>query len=47
MAMKFNFSDFFSRQKNIAVTDNGDYELNIQLKQLEKFPQKVVDICRQ
>ena len=27
---KFNFSEFFSKQKNITSTDNGDYELNIQ-----------------
>lgn len=27
---KFNFSEFFSKQKNIKSTDNGDYELNIQ-----------------
>lgn len=27
---KFNFSDFFSKQKNITATENGDFELNIQ-----------------
>lgn len=27
---KFNFSDFFSKQKNITATDDGDFELNIQ-----------------
>lgn len=27
---KFNFSDFFSKQKNITATEDGDFELNIQ-----------------
>ena len=27
---KFNFADFFHRQKNISETQDGDYELNIQ-----------------
>lgn len=27
---KFNFLDFFSKQKNITTTDDGDFELNIQ-----------------
>ena len=30
MALKFNFDAFFSRQKNITATNDGDYELNIQ-----------------
>lgn len=30
MGKKFNFTEFFSKQKNIAATENGDYELNIQ-----------------
>ena len=27
---KFNFTDFFSKQKNITATADGDFELNIQ-----------------
>ena len=30
MALKFNFDAFFSKQKNITATNDGDYELNIQ-----------------
>ena len=27
---KFNLTDFFSKQKNITTTNDGDFELNIQ-----------------
>ena len=30
MAFRFNLDAFFSRQKNITATNDGDYELNIQ-----------------